>query len=87
MNGRGKPPRTNHAAALSVMIAVCAICASTTAEAKKRPGTEAQQRACTPDVFRLCSAHIPFVRAIVSCLERNKRRLSPACRAVFEGRL
>lgn len=87
MNGRQKPPRTRNAAALSVMIAVCAICATTTADAKKRPGTEAQQRACTPDVFRLCSAYIPFVRPIVSCLERNKRHLSPACRAVFQGRL
>jgi hypothetical protein len=45
-------------------------------------GTDAEQRACTPDVFRLCSAAIPNERRIVACLRSNKAKLSPACRKV-----
>lgn len=46
--------------------------------------TPEQRRACTPDVYRLCAGEIPNVRAITSCLRRQKARLSEACRAVFE---
>ena len=35
--------------------------------------------ACKPDVFRLCSAAIPWRDRIVACLHENKRKLSPAC--------
>ena len=48
------------------------------------PGTPAQRKACTPDVYRLCAGEIPNVRAITSCLRRQKANLSDACRAVFE---
>ena len=48
-------------------------------------GTFAQRRACEPDVFRLCNEFIPDPAAITNCLERNKARLNPDCRAVFEG--
>jgi hypothetical protein len=47
-------------------------------------GTEQQQTACTPDVFRLCWSEIPNVTQIVACLVREKPRLSEGCRAVFE---
>lgn len=47
-------------------------------------GTDADQRACTPDVFRLCMSEIPNEPRIVACLIRSKPRLSPACRLVFE---
>jgi hypothetical protein len=46
--------------------------------------TPEQKRACTPDVYRLCAGEIPNVRAITSCLRRQKASLSDACRAVFE---
>jgi hypothetical protein len=46
--------------------------------------TPQQRRACTPDVYRLCAGEIPNVRAITSCLRRQKASLSEACRAVFE---
>ena len=39
--------------------------------------------ACKPDVFRLCSAEIPWRDRIVACLHENKRKLSPACYQVF----
>jgi hypothetical protein len=48
------------------------------------PGTPEQRRACTPDVYRLCPAEIPNVRAITACLRRQKASLSEACRIAFE---
>jgi hypothetical protein len=50
-------------------------------------GTPAQRRACRPDVFKLCSEWIPKHDAITYCLHKNIDRLSPACRAVMEGKL
>jgi hypothetical protein len=55
----------------------------TTGSALAAPGTPAQRRACTPDVYRLCR-EIPNVRAITACLRRQKASLSTPCRAVFE---
>lgn len=46
-------------------------------------GSEADRMACTPDVFRRRSRHIPNVDGIVSCPETQKPNQSPACRAVF----
>jgi hypothetical protein len=48
-------------------------------------GTKDEQEACTPDVFRLCSAQIPSEERIVACLNKNMSRLSPACKAVMGG--
>jgi hypothetical protein len=46
-------------------------------------GTDEQRMACTPDVFRLCSADIPNVDRIVACLRSQKQNLSAGCAAVF----
>jgi hypothetical protein len=51
--------------------------------ASEHSGTDAEQRACTPDVFRLCAAAIPNETRIIACLKNNKAKLSPACRKVF----
>jgi hypothetical protein len=48
-------------------------------------GTQDEQQACTPDVFRLCSAQIPNEDRIVACLNRHLAKLSPACRSVMAG--
>jgi hypothetical protein len=56
----------------------------TAGSARADLGTPEQKRACTPDVYRLCAGEIPNVRAIVSCLRRQKSNLSEGCRAVFE---
>ncbi len=40
--------------------------------------------ACTPDVFRLCSAEAPNVDHILACLKREKARLSQVCRAAID---
>jgi hypothetical protein len=47
-------------------------------------GTPEQRRACTPDVYRFCAGEIPNVRAITSCLRRNRANLSDACRNAFD---
>jgi hypothetical protein len=47
-------------------------------------GTQDQRMACMGDVFRLCSNDIPNVSRIVDCLVRERRQLTPACRAVFD---
>jgi hypothetical protein len=46
-------------------------------------GTPEQQAACEPDATRLCSEFIPDERTTASCLRRNLRKLSPACRSVM----
>lgn len=48
-------------------------------------GTMAQQDACRPDVFRLCSSYIPDVGEIVACLRGNEARLSTPCHEVMFG--
>jgi hypothetical protein len=65
-----------HALALAVASMSTASFALTVAE---------QRAACTSDAFRLCSAQIPNVDAIIACLRREKANLSSECRAVFDA--
>ena len=46
-------------------------------------GTQSDQEACTPDVFRLCSAQIPDEPQILACLQSKLDQLSPACSRVM----
>jgi hypothetical protein len=71
--------RANVGLALTLLLALFAA-----GSALAGPGTPEQKKACTPDVYRLCAGEIPNVRAITSCLRRQKASLSEACRAVFE---
>jgi hypothetical protein len=68
--------------ALSVTSAVAISLTSFAAHAVE--ATAEQRRACTPDAFRLCSAHIPNVEAITACMRTNKSKLSPECKLVFD---
>jgi hypothetical protein len=47
-------------------------------------GTLEQRLACTPDVFRLCSAFIPDADEITSCLREKNAELGDARRTAFE---
>ena len=67
---------------LSVTAAVAISLTSFAAHAAE--ATAEQRRACTPDAFRLCSAHIPNVEAITACMRANKSKLSPECKLVFD---
>ena len=46
-------------------------------------GSQEDQAACEPDVHRLCDQYIPDEGAIVACLRKEKRHLSPACARVM----
>ena len=69
------------------IILTCAfsILAAGAASSQEYRGTWEQQMACTPDVWRLCSAQVPDVNSIVACLRANTPQLSSGCRAVFEA--
>jgi hypothetical protein len=74
-----------HRVFLSFAIAIgCGITLQSTAFSQEYRGTWEQQMACTPDVWRLCGAHVPDADRIVACLRRNTPQLSERCRAVFE---
>lgn len=45
-----------------------------------------EQQACMGDVMKFCSAAIPDTGRIVSCLKRERSKISPACRAVISSR-
>jgi hypothetical protein len=88
----GFAPRKLNCAALNVIAGVSCTAypilvglalASYSSGAISAPGTDEQQAACAPDVFRLCSSEIPNVDHILQCMNAKKISLSPACKAVF----
>jgi hypothetical protein len=46
-------------------------------------GTAEERSACMGDAFKFCFSDIPNVPKIEACMERNKSKLTPACRAEF----
>jgi hypothetical protein len=53
-------------------------------------GTPEEQKACRPDVVRLCPQTVegianPDPQQILTCLQANRPKLKPACRAVLES--
>ncbi len=42
-----------------------------------------QQTACEDDAYRLCPDEIPDEARVAKCMERQKGKLSPGCRAMF----
>jgi hypothetical protein len=64
-----------------VALVALMLAAGSTAAFAQSQGTEAQRRACTPDVFRLCSSEIPNVDKIIACMKVNKSKLSAPCLA------
>ena len=66
---------TGTMSAAALLIALSVPAAAYTAE---------QRIACMPDALRLCSAHIPDVTSITSCMRAKKDNLSSACKAVFD---
>lgn len=51
------------------------------------PGSEQDRAACHPDVVRFCQAELATnkddIFAILGCLQRNRPRISVACRQVL----
>jgi len=61
------------------------ICLWTTALRAQDDSAEAR-RACTPDVFKLCSQFIPDADQITACLKQQRQNLSAGCKKVMAGR-
>ena len=45
--------------------------------------TAEQQRLCSDDAMRLCSADVPDVDRITTCMQRRRALLSEGCKSVF----
>jgi hypothetical protein len=59
--------------------------ASVAAQQSGHSGTQSEQEACTPDVYKFCEAAIPDEGRIVACLKAKLKQLSPQCRKVISG--
>ncbi|MBV1829766.1 hypothetical protein HNW77_01155 [Komagataeibacter sp. AV436] len=42
-----------------------------------------EAHACENDAFKFCGRDIPNKKKIAACLQANRERLRPACRAMF----
>ena len=70
-------PRRSAALLLALLLVPAAA-----ARAQDR-GSQADQDACTPDVFRLCQDFIPNEGPILACLKEKHAELSAACEPVI----
>jgi hypothetical protein len=46
-------------------------------------GTPEEQKACRPDVVKMCKDFVPDTFRILACLQANKTHLSAPCRGVL----
>ncbi len=76
--------RTTLLIGTAIVLGLLSLAGAAQAQSDGRPGSPAQRKACTPDVYRLCAGEIPSVSKITACLRRKRDNLSPACAAVFE---
>ncbi|MBN9580189.1 MAG: hypothetical protein J0G37_01570 [Afipia sp.] len=65
-------------------LAGLALMAFMSVNAAHASGTPEQRRACRADAKKFCGQFIPNVPKITACMEANKSRLSPPCRAQFK---
>ena len=70
---------------LALLCMTAALLSTTATPALSSQGAPEQRLACTPDVFRLCSAFIPDADKISICLKQNYANLSDACRAAIDA--
>ena len=71
------------AASAAIFALLAAAAFSPLSAAAPSQGTPEQQRACTPDVMRLCNEFIPDVAKISACMGRKRAQVSAPCRAAF----
>ena len=46
--------------------------------------TQEEQAACQDDAFRICNHAIPDEQKVKACFLANMKKLSPACRRLFQ---
>lgn len=71
----------------AAMLAPMALTASTAAFAEITTDTVRQraEQACYDDATRLCNDAIPDEAKITACMARNRSKLSPGCRKIFDA--
>jgi hypothetical protein len=67
----------------SLVTAVLALCAIGALALGARAETPEDRQACVDDVHAHCGEFIPDRDAIVACLKRKLKAISPACRIVM----
>lgn len=67
---------------LQLMIVVASI-GTVTVPASVHAYTAEQQRLCSDEAMRLCSADVPDVDRITACMQRQRALLSEGCKSVF----
>jgi hypothetical protein len=87
MTIEGYKSRLLQPALLAQLWMLTALLSAMATPASSSPGTPEQRNACTPDVFRLCSAFIPNADEITICLREKNAVLSDACRAALAAGL
>ena len=68
---------------LPLLILTCLLALAPIPAFAQDQGTADEQRACEPDVNRLCSEFIPDRDKIIVCLNQKVRQLNPSCRSVI----
>jgi hypothetical protein len=48
-------------------------------------GTETEQKACQPAVFKFCREALPDTFRILNCLQQNRPRIGKACQQVLSS--
>jgi hypothetical protein len=76
--------------AILIGSATCALAQTSTQKPPPNPfdalfqGTPEEQVACAPDSNKFCRALEPNQLAVLGCLQRNRTKISVACRRVLE---
>ncbi|HEY8335448.1 MAG TPA: hypothetical protein VIQ05_16780 [Tardiphaga sp.] len=74
--------RMKHPGPTGLLVAIAlALSAAATAAQAYSPD---QERLCSADAMRLCSAQVPNVEQVTACMRKQKANLSKGCRAVFD---
>ncbi len=69
---------------MKAAVALVALSLAMTSPALSQSGLRAeQQAACEDDAYRLCPDDIPDEARVANCMNRQKAKLSPGCRAMF----
>jgi hypothetical protein len=76
--------------AILIGSATCALAQTSTQKPPPNPfdalfqGTPEEQAACAPDSSRYCREFEPDSLRVLGCLQRNRTKISVACRRVLE---
>jgi hypothetical protein len=75
---------------MALLIVVAFSAGSISNAAPLNNGTKEEREACAPEVVKFCNRELDVdvsdTAAILRCLQRNRQKISAACRAVLESR-